>query len=511
MSNKGLYEKLIEYSGNGKYPLHMPGHKRKAKLFEQMKTLTGQIDPYEIDITEINDFDNLHHPEGIIKSSMENAAKFFGTDRTWFLVNGSSCGLLAAINAVTDIGDSIIIGRNCHKAVYNAIELRNLKAHYLYPQMISEYGINGGYEPKDVEDVLKQATEYGVKIKAVVLTSPTYEGVVSDIKRIAEIVHKYGSVLIVDEAHGAHLGIHENLPEPAYKCGADIVIESAHKTLPAMTQTAFLHLCGKRVDANNIQDCLSIYQSSSPSYVLMASLDKCIRALQTNGKEKLDNLLITLEKFHKKVRKLENIKVPGKEFIGKNGVFDFDICKLVIFVSADRFNGKALEEILREKYNFEIEMTSARYVLAMTTMCDDMEQILKLADSLEEIDKDITVLEEREDDNHGTDKLNFVGEGKTGRKMQKGMSVDSLEIRGENLAKVSIYEAKKGKAEKIFLKDAPGRTSATYVYVYPPEIPLIVPGELISKKMIEQIQYDKSIGLNVKGMEQEKIKVLAEE
>lgn len=511
MSNKGLYEKLIEYSENGKYPLHMPGHKRKVKLFKQVKISTDQIDPYEIDITEINDFDNLHHPEGIIKSSMENAAKFFGTDRTWFLINGSSCGLLAAINAVTDIGDSIIIGRNCHKAVYHAMELRNLKAHYLYPQMIQEYGINGGYEPEDVETILRQAEVHEEKIKAVVLTSPTYEGVVSDIKRIAEIAHKYNSVLIVDEAHGAHLGIHENLPKPAYMFGADIVIESAHKTLPAMTQTAFLHLCGKRVDANSIQDCLSIYQSSSPSYVLMASLDKCIRALQANGKDKLYKLLITLEKFRKKVSKLENIKVPGKEFIGKNGVFDYDVCKLVIFVSSDKFNGKKLEKILREKYNFELEMTSARYVLAMTTMCDDMEQIMKLADSLEEIDKEITVLEQWEKDNQKTDMLKLREEKKTETGIQKGTSVDYLELRGENPSKVSIYEAKRRMAEEMPLNETGGRVAAEYVYVYPPEIPLIVPGEFISKKVIEQIQYYKNIGLNVKGIEQEKMKVLAEE
>lgn len=134
-----------------------------------------------------------------------------------------------------------------------------------------------------------------------VVTSPTYEGIVSDIERIAEIVHRYGSILIVDEAHGAHLGIHEGLPKPAYKLGADIVIESAHKTLPAMTQTAFLHLCGRRVQEEKIQECLAIYQTSSPSYVLMASLDKCIRELQIKGKEKLESLLITLDKFYKKL------------------------------------------------------------------------------------------------------------------------------------------------------------------------------------------------------------------
>lgn len=479
MSDKGLYEKLIEYRQFGRYPFHMPGHKRQDKMLS---------DAYEIDITEINGFDNLHHPEGIIKESMDNASEFFGTDKTWFLVNGSSCGLLAAIHAVTEIGDSIIIGRNCHKSVYNAIELRNLKAEYIYPQIINEYGINGGYKPEAIENLLKKAMDSGEKIKAVVVTSPTYEGIVSDIERIAEIVHRYGSILIVDEAHGAHLGIHEGLPKPAYKLGADIVIESAHKTLPAMTQTAFLHLCGRRVQEEKIQDCLTIYQTSSPSYVLMASLDKCIRELQTKGKQKLKSLLITLDKFYEKVNKLENITVLGRECIGKNEIFDFDICKLVILINTNKITGKFLEEELREKYGFEMEMTSARYVLGMTTMYDNMEQILKLADALTEIDSNLN---------------SFYKE----RVLEEDRYINYEKINEADVA-MSIYEAKRKGTEDMFFLESEGKVSAEYIYVYPPEIPLVVPGEMISKKMIEQIDYYKRINLNVKGIENKKIRVV---
>ena len=483
MSGKGLYEKLIEYRQFGRYPFHMPGHKRQDKLL---------LDAYEIDITEINGFDNLHHPEGIIKESMDNASEFFGTDKTWFLVNGSSCGLLAAIHAVTEIGDSIIIGRNCHKSVYNAIELRNLKAEYIYPQIINEYGINGGYKPEAIENLLKKAMDSGEKIKAVVVTSPTYEGIVSDIERIAEIVHRYGSILIVDEAHGAHLGIHEGLPKPAYKLGADIVIESAHKTLPAMTQTAFLHLCGRRVQEEKIQECLAIYQTSSPSYVLMASLDKCIRELQIKGKEKLESLLITLDKFYKKVNKLENIMVLGRECIGSNNVFDFDICKLVIFLKTNKTTGKFLEEELREKYGFEMEMTSSRYVLGMTTMYDDAEQILKLADALTEMDCNLNdFYQARVSENN-----KYIDDEKM------------LEIVDGADVEMSIYEAKRRETKEILFLDSEGKISAEYIYVYPPEIPLIVPGEIISKKLIAQINYYKRINLNVKGIENGKVKII---
>lgn len=483
MSGKGLYEKLIEYRQFGRYPFHMPGHKRQDKML---------LDAYEIDITEINGFDNLHHPEGIIKESMDNASEFFGTDKTWFLVNGSSCGLLAAIHGVTEIGESIIIGRNCHKSVYNAIELRNLKADYIYPQIINEYGINGGYKPEEIENLLKKAMDSGEKIKAVVLTSPTYEGVISDIEKIAEIVHRYESILIVDEAHGAHLGIHEGLPKPAYKLGADIVIESAHKTLPAMTQTAFLHLCGRRVQEEKIQECLAIYQTSSPSYVLMASLDKCIRELQIKGKEKLESLLITLDKFYKKVNKLENIMVLGRECIGSNNVFDFDICKLVIFLKTNKTTGKFLEEELREKYGFEMEMTSSRYVLGMTTMYDDAEQILKLADALTEMDCNLNdFYQARVSENN-----KYIDDEKM------------LEIVDGADVEMSIYEAKRRETKEILFLDSEGKISAEYIYVYPPEIPLIVPGEIISKKLIAQINYYKRINLNVKGIENGKVKII---
>ena len=216
---------------------------------------------------------------------MKNASDFFETYRTWFLVNGSSCGILAAISAVTNIGDKIIIGRNCHKAVYNCAKLRNLDVEYVYPSYIAKYGINGGYNKGEIENILKKNRD----VKAVVLTSPTYDGIVSDIEEIARVVHKYNTVLIVDEAHGAHFGISEKLPVPAYKLGADLVIESTHKTLPAMTQTALLHLKSDRIDAGKVQEMLSIYETSSPSYVLMCSIDKCIREIQKNGHKDMMN------------------------------------------------------------------------------------------------------------------------------------------------------------------------------------------------------------------------------
>lgn len=442
----------------------MPGHKRNIKL------LPG-IDPFEIDITEINGFDNLHHAEGIIRDAMDNAAKFWGTDRTWFLVNGSSCGILAAVHAVTNIGDKIVIGRNCHKAVYNAVWLRDLKVQYLHPEYIDDFGMNGGYDPKKLEEIF----EKNVGVKAVVITSPTYDGIVSDVESIADITHKYGAVLIVDEAHGAHFGISDRLPKPAYELGADLVIESVHKTLPSLTQTALLHLCGERVDADQVEECLGVYQSSSPSYVFMASIDQCIRKLQTEGKEKIEKLLTIDDKFRKNVNNLKHIHVPGEELIGKNQVYDVDKTKLVISADSGVCDGKRLADILREEYHFEMEMESARYVLGITTICDDEQEIIRLAESLKKIDK----------------KIDFI-------KCEEKEKLNVALLKNE--MECSIYEAKKHPVKKVKIEDSTGMVSGEFLYLYPPGIPLLVPGEVISGELLKQIKEFKKRDMNMNGL-----------
>ncbi|WP_302626494.1 aminotransferase class I/II-fold pyridoxal phosphate-dependent enzyme [uncultured Eubacterium sp.] len=465
MEKISLYEKLIKYGKDGNYPFHMPGHKRQDKML-------NSLDPFEIDITEINGFDNLHYSSGIIKEAMDNASNYFGTDRTWFLVNGSTCGLLSAISAVTDIGDTILIGRNCHKAVYNIAQIRNLDITYVFPEFVEEYNLNGGYNPKKIDELLTK----NKNIKAVIITSPTYDGILSDIKKIARVVHRHHAVLIVDEAHGAHLGISDKLAMPAYKLGADIVIESIHKTLPSLTQTALLHLCGDRVCAESIEKYLSIYQSSSPSYLFMAGIDRCIRLLQVEGQEKIEQLLITLYEFRYKVNKLKFIHLPKKQLIGRYHIYDMDITKLILCVDRNILTGKELADILREKYHFEMEMETAAYVLGITTICDNLGEIKRLGESLEEIDR-------------------MLGECKDNKVMCR------LKFNlPENKICYSIYETDKMLSRIVRLSDSAGNISAEYIYLYPPEIPLIVPGELITEDLIEQIDVLKEMGMNLNGL-----------
>ena len=260
-----LYEKLKMYGQSDYYGFHMPGHKRNPNL-------PGDRIPYQIDITEIHGFDDLHHAEGILKEAQENAAAWFHAEETHFLINGSTSGILSAILGTTHRGDTILVARNCHKSVYHAIDMNELNPVYLYPAFDSEAQLNTEISAEDV----RTALEKNPKIRAVVIVSPTYDGVVSDVEAIAEAVHEKGIPIIVDEAHGAHFGFHPYFPENSNTKGADLVIHSLHKTLPSLTQTALLHVNGDLVDRRKVKKYLDMLQTSSPSYVLMASIDACV-------------------------------------------------------------------------------------------------------------------------------------------------------------------------------------------------------------------------------------------
>ena len=285
-----LYKKLERYGQSDYYPFHMPGHKRNPD------SVRGDF-PFERDITEIEGFDNLHHPEDILLEAQQNVSKLYGTKESYYSVNGSTAALLAAVSAAVPRKGQILVARNCHKAVYHAMYLRKLKPTYIYPQMDMKWWINGGIFPDKVERCLAENPE----IKAVLITSPTYDGVVSDVKAIAEITHKYEIPLIVDEAHGAHFHFSNYFPTSAVELGADLVIQSFHKTLPAMTQTAILHNCSDRVDGRLIRRFMGIYQTSSPSYILMASIDACIDTMTAEGHEMFREFTKMLERTRKRL------------------------------------------------------------------------------------------------------------------------------------------------------------------------------------------------------------------
>ncbi len=490
-----LYRRLAEYGSSDYYPFHMPGHKRAIR---------ENLNPYAYDITEIEGFDNLHNPQGILRIAMEEATAFYESDRTYFLINGSTGGILSAISAVTNIGDEIIISRNCHKSVYNAVFLRELKQVYLYPEYVEEYGICGGILPERVRNVLQEHP----KAKAVVITSPTYEGVVSDIGAIAEVVHGFGIPLIVDEAHGAHFGMHERLPESALQQGADLVIQSVHKTLPALTQTALLHIGvsrgkGKRlVSREEVERYLSIYQTSSPSYVLMASIDECINKVKSEGKILFEPFVKRLEVIKQHAGQLTHIKIMGREIVGNNGVYDLDISKLVISTRGTGLTGQQLYDKLNDKFHLQLEMAAGDYAIAMTSLMDSEEGLLRLFTALAEIDRDLRINGQGYEYRLPVQRMENVTE-----------TTEKEFFLSEMVVLTTVSAALKQESEMVNINSSAGRISSSYVYLYPPGVPIIAPGDMITGEIIGLIEKYRASGLKVHGLSEDKdlkIKVIKE-
>ena len=450
-----LYQKLEKYSKKDIVPLHMPGHKRNTKML-------GTQLPYNIDITEIDGFDDLHHADGIIKNIQEKAQKIYNAKKSFLLINGTTCGILAGIRSFVKKNDKVLVARNCHKSVYHAIELNELKPIYVMPKT-NEDGINLGITPKEVKNKIKENPD----VKLVVLTSPTYEGIISNIKEIVKICHENKIPVLVDEAHGAHLKFMNKTKElSAVDAGADIVVQSVHKTLPALTQTSLLHINGNMVNEEKLKHELSIFETSSPSYILMASIENCLDFLQQNENmfEKYEE---NLEYFYSKTKEIKKLEIL------KNKLTDqyFDDGKIVIITTKTNITGKELSEILRKKYKIELEMSSVNYAIAMTSVCDSKENVERLINALIDIDAKLEI-----------------------QKMPKYEFENILPIISK-----SIYEAEKeDKFVKIDYRKVEGRISKEYMWVYPPGIPIITPGEIISKDIINLLEQISEAGLEIR-------------
>lgn len=469
----GLYEKLCAYGESEIYPMHMPGHKRNTRQ-------NFMENPYGWDITEVEGFDDLHEPEGVLRDSMAAAAALYGADHSWFLINGSTAGILSGIAACTRFGDGILMARNCHKSVYHACVLNRLQPEYLYPAADPETGILMSIDPIDVDAALRRDREQERKIALVVITSPTYEGVLSDIQTIAGICHSYGVPLLVDEAHGAHLSSGKLygscFPEGAVSCGADLVVQSLHKTLPALTQTGLIHHCGTLVDSKRVKHCLDIYQTSSPSYILMASIDRCIRMLQEGSRQILGDWGNHLREFYRLGDELQCMKLFTMDSCER--IFAWDPSKLVISVKGSGHTGPELMSILREEYHIELEMASVDYVIAMTGAGDTGEGIRRFADALRFIDERWGAQTQKT--KRETASLNW----QLFREVRHFTPCEADSMDGVN---VDL-----GKA-------ALGRTVLEFVFAYPPGIPILVPGEIVTETVLEVVNAYEQSGIPMRG------------
>ena len=473
----------------------MPGHKRHAFGY-----LPAEFS--SIDFTEVSGLDDLHDPSGIILDAQKNTASVLGADESFFLVNGSTAGILAAVSACTEKGGKILICRNCHRSAYNAIYLRGLTPVYIFPKVMEMPCINDAVNAEDVRKALDEKND----VQAVLIVSPTYEGRLADIEEIAEAVHEKGIPLIVDEAHGAHLSFMEESRSDAIRCGADIAIQSVHKTLPAPTQTSVLSVKGSLVNRDKLRRFLSIYQSSSPSYPLMSMIDGCIRYMDENSgelipafRDNFENLLKHLEVCDKLIFR------PSVEEL-RSGKADYG--KLLICTGELGVSGAEAAGILRDKYGIETEMACPGYVLAMFTVCDDEAGYDRVVEALISLDRSFADIDVCHDSRAGAEvpDIEAVGGGtlfgKTGNK------TSDAEYLPAPVTKMSISDAVDSEREYIPPEESAGRICTDIISMYPPGTPILAPGEEITEAHRDYLLRCISKGYNIKGIGDEGISVV---
>ncbi len=431
-SGRWLDLELEAYSDKNNCPMHMPGHKRKSLI-------DFKLSPFSYDITEIEGFDNLHRPEGLIKELEEKIRCLYGVKAAVLTVGGSTVGVLSSICAMAAPGAGAVIARNCHASVYHALLLQGLTVEYAIPDK------DGSVSPDSVKAAIDSLLKKGVSPALVVITCPTYEGVMSDVARIVEVSRSSGARLFVDSAHGAHLLGFESdfFPENPVKSGADAAVVSFHKTLPALTMTSAILINNEEL-LPGIRAALDIFETSSPSYLLMASVSKMVRLLYEEGEVLMKEYRARLERFYQIVRQFND---PGVLSFKRR-----DPGKIVIVSNRDISNS------LRDRFGIELEMAAEGYFLAMTSLCDGDEDLGRLAAALEQLDWD----------NRST--------GDVGIKTQEVVFFEKTTIPKQLLSIRNAYYSEK---EELPLKEAQGRIAADFIFDFPPGIPFLVPGEVI--------------------------------
>jgi len=462
---------LLKHAMKNPISFHMPGHKGSAiyKRFGYTEFLENFMD---CDVTEIIGADNLFQTEGIIKEAQDRYAKLYGVKKSYLLINGTSGGIIAAILASVPKGKKLIMARNCHKSVFNALTLADVQPVYAYPDMIEEYGISGAISADQIDTLLSANPD----AEAVVLPSPNYYGICCEVEKIAGIVHKYNKVLIIDQAHGAHLSFFnrygvKNMPQSAENCGADIVITSIHKTLASYTQSAVLNLNSERVDQYVLEDKLQCIESTSPSYILMSSLDINASLLEEHGKQLFSEWEENLNYFYEQAKTIEGLKIIDK-------MEGMDWTKLNFSLG---MQGAELEEILMEHYGIFIELYTGELVMCMTGIGNTREHMEKLVRALSEIAAEMKskiALEEV---------------------IQKSEAVNKTLTIPKQAELFDIPQYKK----RVPLMEAGGMICASSIIPYPPGIPLICPGEKLNAETLNYIKTLRELGEKVIGVNEQ--------
>ena len=456
------------YNEKNLLPLHMPGHQRKRDM--------GTALPYAYDYTEVEELDNLHAPEGILQEAMNRTAAYYGCSDCFYLVNGSSSGLQAGIFTLLEEGDEVVVARNCHRSVFYALSLRKAKIHFLLPEFWEDFFCFGSVSLKEVERLLREFP----KSKALIFTSPSYEGVVSDVEGIARLCHENGLSLLVDEAHGAHFSPKRgtSFPESAISLGADLVVQSPHKTLCSLTQSAWILGNGQRYSREKLSFYLSVFQTTSPSYPLMLSLEKATTLLEREGEALFSHWKKVMKSFREQARTLSYFSFLWEK---EEACFAMDCSKIFlrsIGIPELRL-GRDLARLLREDYGIESEMHSGENLLLMTGPFISDEELERLFFALKDIER-----------RFGEDREKQLGEGRPEtieQSLQSKLLPSALYQISVADNSLQISEGLKD-GEELSLYDGESRICLEYLSLYPPGIPLLFPGEKLTREKIQGIE-----------------------
>ncbi len=472
-----IFDTLLGHAKRNVTSFHTPGHKNGKGIDPVLKEVTGD-GLYKFDVTVFDEVDSLHDPVGPIKKAEELMAQAYGVKHSLFLVNGTSVGNIAMFLSACDPGESIIVSRSSHKSIMGGIILSGVWPIWLQPTIDQNLDIifNSTYEE------IKQALEMYPEARAVFLTSPTYNGVATEVKKIADLCHRKGKILLVDEAHGPHLKFNDKLPMSAVDAGADLCVQSTHKILSALSQGSVLHHNSKLVDINRVKKIVSMLQTTSPQYLTLASIDLARRQAVLHGKEMFDKVIEAAEWARKEI----NEKIPNMRCLTKADIkdrnFDLDLTKLTINVTKTGLSGYEVDEILAKKYNIQVDCSDTFNLIAIMGIGSDMEDVQKLVSALKEISK------------------KYKGTQKNWILKIPSLATEMVMTPREVFLSHDI--------KKIPLAKSVGHVSAQVLTPYPPGIPVVIPGERISKEICDYLVEMASKGIRISGQEGDVLKMV---